>query len=117
MIPKGANFPSMSLRYVRMSLNHKHHHLSTGKKPKYLFLKNLTKFCQKIPDSLAEKHLTFVRGHGRVLAIQKKAATKTVGQQGFSESRRMVRAGSPMSTDPSLPSRRAEFLGLPVCPR
>ena len=47
-----------------------------------------------------------------------KALTETVWCPGFSESRRLVKAGKSATKNLSLPSRRAERnLGSPVCPR
>ena len=55
-----------------------------------------------------EKHLTFSGGHDIVLAILKKALTKTVRLRKCPENRWLVRTGDFPSKDPSLLSRRAE---------
>ena len=77
-------------------------HLNTNNRicqQKTFRIKKLLSFC--------EKHLTFCRGHDTVCAM-----VKSFDEDGqilaFSESRRLVKAGSAGSKYPSLPSRSAE---------
>ena len=66
---------------------------------------------EKFLNSLAEKHLTFCRGHDTVCATTEKII-KGCDEDGqvtsFSESRRQVQADSELPKNPSLPSRCAE---------
>ena len=99
-----ANFPSMSFYMVEHIKPHPPWFVNSHHLKKYTlvaFHQKKTVFCV---NSLAKRHLTFHRGHARILSIQKKAVTKTVRQTGISESQHLVQADRTVPQDPSLPS-------------
>ena len=81
--PGKARFPSMSLRYVWMSLNHKRFRLSTDTLSS-IFLERMDEIVESVENaSFGEKHLTFQHGHGKVLPIRKRLRRRRSGIVGF----------------------------------
>ena len=105
-IGTGKIFPSMSLRYIHLTLKHKRPRLSTD-----LHQKNVYKYTPRNQLSFCETvGLTFFVRRAKVCSSVQyiMAVTKTVRQSVLSESQRLVQADSSAPKDPSLPSRCAE---------
>ena len=107
-IGAGRIFPSLSLRCIQLTLNHKHRLLSTALNEKNVYKDtggNSVSFCET-------RGLTFAVCRAKVWTLKRisqTAVTKTVRQSELPESQHLVRADSPEPSDPSLPSRCAEY--------
>ena len=105
---KGRIFPSVSLRYIHLTLKHKQPRLSTG-----LTVKMYTEIQGEITFRFVKQcALTIFVVRAKVGSHRKyhrTAVTKTVRQSELPESQHLVRADSPEPSDPSLPSRCAEY--------